>query len=291
MDIKHLNYFVTVVEEGNISAAAKKLNICQPPLSHQIKTLEQKLGVRLLIRGSRKVTLTDAGQALYKKAKGLISQMNALDGEIMELKNGQNGTLTLGLDSSCGYADFGKLIVEYYEKNPNITLRFISGGSNAIVASVLKKEHEIGIVRTPFKHEGLHNVVLQKEPMVVVYGDKYLTSIKRNKVSLADLKNIPLILFRSHKEFVQNIFHENNLDPEILCLSEDPTLSTMWVKNGLGVALLPASIVKTSGLANELNVADFDSDALTTEVKLIYAANFTLSTIAKSFISELKEVK
>lgn len=76
MDIKKLKYFVTIVEEGNISAAAKKLHISQPPLSSQIKLLEEELNLKLMERGPRNITLTRAGKLLYKRAKNIIDLAN-----------------------------------------------------------------------------------------------------------------------------------------------------------------------------------------------------------------------
>ena len=73
MDLKQLLYFKTVVEEGTISAAAKKLNLSQPPLSQQIKQLESELGVTLMERGARKITLNEAGRVLYEKGCTLLT--------------------------------------------------------------------------------------------------------------------------------------------------------------------------------------------------------------------------
>lgn len=72
MDLKQLQSFVTIAQEGSISAAAKKLHISQPPLSQQLKALERELGVVLLERGPRHVQLTDAGQLLYERALGML---------------------------------------------------------------------------------------------------------------------------------------------------------------------------------------------------------------------------
>lgn len=72
MDIRQLIYFATIVEEGSISAAAKKLHLSQPPLSYQLKLLEEELHLQLLQRGARGVQLTEAGKVLYKRAQGIL---------------------------------------------------------------------------------------------------------------------------------------------------------------------------------------------------------------------------
>ena len=87
MDIRQLNYFMAIVEEGNISAAAKRLHISQPPLSMQLKLLEQELGTVLLERGSRRVTLTDSGRLLYKHACQIVTLADIAK---KELENGES---------------------------------------------------------------------------------------------------------------------------------------------------------------------------------------------------------
>lgn len=95
MDIKQLTYFLAIAEEGNISAAAKKLHISQPPLSLQLKLLEEELGVVLLERGARKSTLTDAGRLLYKHARYILQLVENAEREIQDFGNGIQGTLRL----------------------------------------------------------------------------------------------------------------------------------------------------------------------------------------------------
>ena len=82
MDIKQLINFITIVEEGNITKAAQKLHLSQPPLSNQLKSLEQELGVKLVERGSRKITLTDVGNLLYKRGKDMISMFESTLNEV-----------------------------------------------------------------------------------------------------------------------------------------------------------------------------------------------------------------
>ena len=88
MDIKQLINFITIVEEGNITKAAQKLHLSQPPLSNQLKSLEQELGVKLVERGSRKITLTDVGNLLYKRGKDMISMFESTLNEVEDFKSG-----------------------------------------------------------------------------------------------------------------------------------------------------------------------------------------------------------
>lgn len=96
MDLKQLMYFAAVVEEGSITAAAKRLHLSQPPLSHQMKCLEEELGLQLMERGARHITLTAAGKVFYQRAKNLLQLADSTQKEMRAIRQGLAGTLTLG---------------------------------------------------------------------------------------------------------------------------------------------------------------------------------------------------
>ena len=100
MDIRQLQYFTAVVENGTISEAARKLHISQPPLSTQIKALESECGVTLFERGARHITLTEAGRLLYRHAVQILSLEKAAEAEMQNLRTGKQGSIRIGLISS-----------------------------------------------------------------------------------------------------------------------------------------------------------------------------------------------
>ncbi len=102
MDLKQLTYFVTVIKEGTISGAARKLNLSQPPLSTQMKLLEEEFGCILFERGSRKIQLTEAGQLLYERAVTMLELSEVTKKELLDYRNGLTGALRLGVVSSVG---------------------------------------------------------------------------------------------------------------------------------------------------------------------------------------------
>ena len=100
MELRQLSYFTTIVNEGNISQAAKKLNISQPPLSHQMKLLEAELGVTLFERGSRRIRLTPAGKTFYDRALAILDLSQAARTELTAQKQEIQGVVRLGIISS-----------------------------------------------------------------------------------------------------------------------------------------------------------------------------------------------
>ena len=113
MDIRVLQYFVTIAREGNFSAAAEKLHMTQPPLSRMIKDLEDELGKKLLIRGNRKITLTDEGIILRKRAEEMIEFMEKTKSEISSLNKDISGDIYIGGAETDGIRFIAKIIKKH----------------------------------------------------------------------------------------------------------------------------------------------------------------------------------
>lgn len=97
MDLRSLKYFVVVAQELNITRAAEKLNMSQPPLSNQIKALEEELGVTLFIRGKRHLQLTEAGSLLLRRANQVLELTDKTRQELREMQDGLSGTISIGM--------------------------------------------------------------------------------------------------------------------------------------------------------------------------------------------------
>ena len=173
MDIKQLTYFIAIVEEGNITRASNKLHMAQPPLSNQLKLLEDELGTKLLERGARKVNLTDSGKILYNRAKHIVEITKATVTEIEEFCDGTQGTLRLGTISSSGTALLSSRVIEFNQKYPNIKFEIHEGNTYEVLEMINSGIIEVGIVRTPFNSQNLECLLLDSEPMVAVMSSDY----------------------------------------------------------------------------------------------------------------------
>lgn len=286
MDIKQLRYFVTVVEEGNISAAAKKLHICQPPLSHQMKTLEFELGLKLMERGSRRVTLNEAGKLLYKRAKNILSLIDSAVREIDDLKNGAIGSISLGIASSCSLSIIQEFLIDYHKEFPQVNFKFTESNTEEIIDAVSTGVVELAIVRTPYDHDSLFNITLLDEPMVAIYNSNF--KFDQENITLEDLKALPLVLYSCFSDLVTNTFYSLNIEPSILCTSDDVKTALSCVKSGLGVAILPYSTVMEYISDEELTVTEITNQELRTEVKLIYSNKQFLTRITQCLLDKIK---
>lgn len=150
MDLKQLEYFVTIVEEGSITGAARRLHMAQPPLSHQLKSLEQELGTTLLGRGARRVTLTQSGEALYRRAKQMLSLGQAARRELEDLSLGVRGTLSIGTVSSSGAALLDRRMLDYHEKYPQVSFEIREGNTFALIELLNAGELRLELSVRPF---------------------------------------------------------------------------------------------------------------------------------------------
>ena len=121
MEIKDMRAFYAIVEEGNISHAAQRLDIAQPALSRQMKRLESSLGVQLFERGSRRIRLTDAGRVLYSRVEHILGMVDGTVREITEIGSGVAGSIQLGTITTSGALLLPELITEFHRRYPQVT--------------------------------------------------------------------------------------------------------------------------------------------------------------------------
>ena len=129
MDIRQLKYFLTIAEEEQITAAAKRLHMAQPPLSQQMKLLEDELDIQLFKRGPRRIHLTDAGKLLQKRARQILELSDSTIREITDCKRGVRGTLKIGTVSSSGSILLRQGMQNFYHHFPDAHFEIHEGNT------------------------------------------------------------------------------------------------------------------------------------------------------------------
>jgi LysR family transcriptional regulator, salicylic acid-responsive activator of bsdBCD len=286
MEIKQLLYFVTVVEEGNITAASKKLHIAQPALSNQIKDLEEELDIKLFHRGPRKITLTDAGEVLFSKAISMLELKNSIKKELEDTKVGFKGTLRIGTISAIDADLIENFFLKFHKKYSKVKYEIYEGITPEIIDLIFSGVIEIGIVRTPFETAGLNSIYLASEPMIAAYNSDCSLDEMGDTITIKELSEMPLVIYRRFKDIVVSAFQKEQIDPHILCLNDDSRTSLLWANSGMGVAIVPMSS-KGLVLANNLRFKIIDNQSLYTQNAVITLENNKLSTVAENFLIEI----
>lgn len=282
MDIKQLKYFYVIAEEGQITSAAKRLHIAQPPLSYQLKNLEEELGVKLVERGSRNITLTDAGLILYKRAEQILSLTKSTEDELKDLKKGTHGTLSIGTVSSSGASLLDSRLSLFHEKYPFINFEIHEGNTFKLLESLHKGIIEIAIVRTPFNTSGINSILLEKEPMVAAMV-KDLSWTDSNVINIEELYNKPLIFYRRFERHIFKACEASNFEPTIFCKNDDARTSLLWANSGLGIAIVPKSSIKLIG-SSDIIFKEIISEELSTQIAIIWSKTGYLSSAGKNFL-------
>jgi LysR family transcriptional regulator, salicylic acid-responsive activator of bsdBCD len=288
MDIKQLLYFVTIATEGNITAASRKLHIAQPALSNHIINLERELGVKLFHRGSRKITLTDAGEILFAKANNILELKRSIKKELEDTKGGFKGTLKIGTISAIDTDLLENHFLNFHNKYNKVKYELHEGITTEIIKLLFSGVIEIGIVRTPFETTGLKTLYMKSEPMIVAYNNDKDLDRAGNLIPIAELKKKPLVIYRRFENIIISAFQKEEIDPYILCINDDARTSLLWANAGLGVAVVPMSS-KNLVLANNLKAKIIDSQLLYTQNAIITLEDSKLSTVAANFLKEIIE--
>ncbi|AOZ77253.1 LysR family transcriptional regulator [Clostridium pasteurianum] len=282
MDIKQLKYFYTIVEEGQITNAAKKLHMAQPPLSYQLKNLEDELGVKLLERGSRNIKLTAAGLMLYNRAKQILTLTKTTIDELKDFNNGLNGTLSIGTVSSSGSSLLTDRLNRFHDKYPSVSFEIHEGNTYKLLEILSRGIIEIAIVRTPFSTAGINYIYLPKEPMIAAMTENFNWN-DEVIIKIDELKDKPLIFYRRFEKIICDACENSGFQPNTFCKNEDARTSLLWANAGLGIALVPKSSLKLIGSSN-LIYKEIDNKSLRTQIAAIWLKEGYLSPAAKNFL-------
>lgn len=288
MDFKQLTYFVTTVQEGNISKAAQRLHISQPPLSTKLKDLESELGVVLFERGSRKIELTQAGRIFYARAASILELMDVATKELDDYKQGKVGTLRIGIISSISSTLINNWFNAFHQLYPEIRFNVFEGNTYEQMDKLRNNLIELAIVRTPFSAEDLDCTVLRQEKVFAVGASNYFEDLNTPTTTLKDLCHKPLILYRRWEKIIGHICHEENITPHIFCMNDDARTTASMANAGLGIGIIPESALTLLTNPNIIKKALSEED-LTSSICILRNPHSYRSTVVELFYDFLRQ--
>ena len=249
-DLRHLRYFLAVAETIHFSWAAKRLGIAQPPLSQQIRRLEQLLGHALFERTTRGVTLTLAGQLLAKRAQSTMEKVDEDLAQVRRLGRGEEGTLTVGFSGSVMFTELPAAIQSYRRRYPKVELRLRELVTTAQIAALLNGTLDLAFLRDGDPTEGIRMTTLLKEKYVAVLPEAHPLA-KRRSLSVKALEGEPFIMFARHMgplAYDRTIAccERSGFRPNIVQDAPQWLTLVRLVAAGLGVSLAPACVSRVS---------------------------------------------
>jgi DNA-binding transcriptional LysR family regulator len=248
VELRHLRYFLAVSETLHFGHAAEKLGMAQPPLSQQIRHLEQSLGYPLFDRTTRGVRLTRVGQFFLERARGTLTKV-ADDIEMTRrMGSGLEGALTVGFAGSIMFTELPKAIKRYRRTHPNVELRLREGATDEQMPDILDGTLDLGFLRDGEARDGIALETILREPFVAVLPARHKLA-RRPSISAAALKGEPFVLFSRRMGALA-------YDRTVACCEAEgfrpnfvqdapqwPTVLRL-VAAGLGVSLAPACVAR-----------------------------------------------
>jgi DNA-binding transcriptional LysR family regulator len=247
MELRHLRYFVTVAEELHFGRAARKLHISQPPLSMQIRSLEEELGVTLFNRNQRHVALTHAGNAFLGEARHILARLDQAVLMTRRASRGEIGELAVGFISVADYNVLPIVLREFRARYPLVNLTLRESTSDTQVQDLVAGRIDVGFLLPPLAHPSLSSAAILREPLIAALPDRHPLARKPGKLALSKLKDAPFILFPRAMapgmyDDILSFCRTAGFSPRVEQEAVQMQTIVSLVSAELGVALIPASL-------------------------------------------------
>lgn len=289
IEIRLLQYFLAIAEEQSITRAADYLHITQPTLSKQMMDLEASLGKQLLIRGKKKITLTEDGAYLRSRAQEIISLMEKTEASFRESEQVISGDVYIGCGEHRSSYPIMQMINTIQEEYPNIRFHFFSGNADAITERLDKGLLDMGFLLEP---EINPRYDYQKLPLYETWGvlmRKDSEFADRDSITFKELSDLPLIMpsQTSNSNQITTFFADTLSTPHMVASYNLIYNAGLMVEAGMGYALCIDDLINTAG-NHPLTFVPL-SPTLKSNVYLFTKKYQVFSKATKLFLDRLQE--
>lgn len=288
IETRLLQYFLAVAEEQSITKAAEYLHISQPTLSKQMMDLEEALGRQLLVRGRKKITLTEEGTFLRGRAQEIISLMDKTESAFRENEQSISGDVYIGCGEHRSTFTIMQIIRSIQEEYPDIRFHFFSSNADAIIERLDKGLLDMGFLLEPeiTPRYDYKKLPLREAWGILVRKDSPLADVET--ISFAMLADLPLIMpsQTSNRGRMKAYFTEANVNPHVVSTYNLIYNAGLMVEAGIGYALCIDELINTAG-SHPLTFRPL-SPELYSDVYLFTKKYQVFSKAAKLFLSRLE---
>jgi DNA-binding transcriptional LysR family regulator len=244
METRQLRYFVAVAEERHFGRAAQRLHMAQPPLSQQIKQLEEQLGTQLLVRTTRKVDLTPAGELLLVRARVVLAEITQLAQDVQLVGQGASGVIRVGFSGSATYRLMPRILESARRSMPGLKLNVQGEMLTPQMEDALEEGRiDVAVLRPPVRSEALELKFLEQDELVVALPEEHPLAT-RGTLDLAELSGEHYICYPPMSA-VNSIFVEAcrkaGFRPRVVQEARETSTLLSFVSSGMGVALVPTT--------------------------------------------------
>jgi LysR family transcriptional activator of glutamate synthase operon len=291
MDLRQLRYLVALAEELNFTRAAANEHIAQPAMSQQIRRLENELGLALVERTTRHVSLTEAGQLLVVRARRILAELEAAATELAAVRGVDTGHVTIGAMHTMGPVDLSLALATFHGRHPHVGLTVREASSEEMAEMLRIDELDLAFLSVTERVEshglGLHQLV-SEELVALLAPDHPLAG--RRQVRMAELAAEAFISFRAGARLRELLFaagREAGFEPRVALESNESQRVRRLVSRGLGVAILPRS--DAIGPGAEVAVAALVEPSLRRDITLAWREGRRHPPAATAFLKLARE--
>ena len=284
-DLRHLRYFLTIVEQGSLSKAAETLRVAQPALSTHVKKLEHEFGCRLLHRTQRGIVPTESGLRLKKQAKILLEMADGLSDDVRGVEAVPSGPAVIGIPTSLGTTLSVPLIKRVRQSFPAVRLRVMEALSGHMARWVLSGDADMALVFGAELPTGLSSTFLAREDLCLVAPKDAPETAGLPRVSMDRVLDLPLILpGRPHgvREEVERAAAIRRRRPDVVVELDALDQIKALVADGIGFTVLSRRYATQGPLAGSLTVVPVEKPAIWRTISLAHSSERPLSAAAQA---------
>ncbi|WP_017811073.1 LysR family transcriptional regulator [Paenibacillus shenyangensis] len=291
MDIRQLHYYCTIIEEGQITRAARTLHMAQPPLSQQLRLMEEELGVVLIHREGKRWEVTQAGQRLYERARHLLREMENIQQEISDVDQGLTGSITIGTSSIC-ISRVSRHISEFHRDYPEVYHKILYGDTSHLEELLHQHKIDFALLLLPVEDERDYEIMpLSDDPFVAVVPREWTELCQTESLTLEQIAEYPLLLARrmSGEGAYENIigeFEQRQLQPRVVLDCPDISALFSFAAAGMGLTLIPESEIQQV-YADRLCVIPLQQAIIRTRPALVWLKSRYMSKAARQLIQRI----
>ena len=292
MELRQLRYLVALADEQHFTRAAAREHIAQPALSQQIRRLEQEVGLSLVERTTRRVTVTEAGRALVARARRILAEVDAATAEMQEFTGVRSGHVTVGTMHTMGPVDVSLALALFHQRHPGVELTVREQSSEELAEMLRDDEIDLAFLSVTERMEshglGLHQLV--SEELVVVLPLEHPLA-GQERVRMAELAGEQFISYRAGarlRELLVFAGRSAGFEPEVRLESNESERIRRLVTRHMGVAILPRSDAERPGA--DVAVAPLIDPSLRRDITLACREGRRLAPAAAEFLELSKEL-
>lgn len=290
MELRELKYFLAIVREQSISKAAESLFMTQPSLSRQMQNLEKEIGNKLFVRGNKKITLTETGFLLQKRAEEMLALYEKMQVEVSASPESISGDIYIGGGESYAIQTVAKAAKDIQIENPNVKFHFFSGDTGEVIEKLDKGLIDFGILVEPADLSKYNYLRLPQKDSWGLLMRKDSPLAKKEFITPKDLDNIPII--RSKHTMKKNeLFDWFTKDAKNINVVATYNLiynASILVKEGLGYAFGLDKLINTTG-ESDLCFRPL-KPSIETSLAVVWKQYHAFSKAAECFLKKLQAI-